>query len=133
MRKNIIIAVLILGAVGLTVGYFIANKSHVDVLSADPVYTGSVLDFKSALDNGLESFDSTYADQVVLLNGNITQVTDKSIVLDNILYCAPDSTVDMSSFNRGEDIRVKGIIAGGEEDLIEGYIIRMKRTFPNPQ
>lgn len=132
MRKLLPI-ILVIAVVGFIIGYRMYNKPHTDVANAEPVYTGDVSGLKDALNNGQAKFDSLYADQVIVVSGNITNVGEKSVVLDHILYCEPDSTVEMAAFERGAEITIRGEVEGSEEDLIEGFIIRVGRVIPENQ
>lgn len=132
MRK-FLLPLLAAIAVAFIIGYFMINKSHSDIASATPIYTGDVAGLKMTLDENAKAFDSIYVDQVILVEGTITNVGQKSFVLDHILYCEPDSTLSIDSFKRGDDIRIRGEVEGAEEDLIEGFIIRVGRVLPEPQ
>lgn len=132
MRERILIFLAIF-IVGVIAGYFIVNKPHKDIASTEPFYTGDVAGLKAALDEGQAIFDSIYADQVIVVSGSITNVGEKTFVVDHILYCEPDSTVGIAAFERGNDITVRGEVEGAQPDLIEGYIIRVGRVIPENQ
>ncbi|NVK04503.1 MAG: hypothetical protein HWD92_06755 [Flavobacteriia bacterium] len=132
MRKLLPI-ILVIAVVGFIIGYRMYNKPHTDVANTEPVYTGDVAGLKDVLNKGQAEFDSLYADQVIVVSGNITNVGEKSVVLDHILYCEPDSTAEMTAFERGAEITIRGEVEGSEEDLIEGFIIRVGRVIPENQ
>ncbi|NVK29091.1 MAG: hypothetical protein HWE14_13645 [Flavobacteriia bacterium] len=133
MIKKILLLVLVLALGGGIVGYYMWNKPHRDIQSEEPSYTGSTSDLIAILNESAAKFDSLYKDEVAVISGNITQVGETNITLDNIVICAADSTVDVSSFQRGNDVQIKGRIVGTEEDLIEGFIIRVDKFQPIDQ
>ncbi|WP_170266448.1 OB-fold protein [Phaeocystidibacter luteus] len=133
MTKKILLILLVLAIGGAVVGYYMWNKPHRDIQSEEPTYTGTASDLIAILNEGATQFDSLYKEEVAVISGNITQVGETNITLDNIVICAADSTVDVSMFQRGTDLTIKGRIVGTEEDLIEGYIIRVDKFKPLDQ
>ena len=130
MLKKVLIAALALLLIGVTVGYFMYNKPHRNIQSEEALYTGDTSGLKAKLDEGIAYFDSVYVQEVVDVSGNITGVGETSVTIDHIVICSMDTVVDMSQFQRGNDLRVKARVAGAEEDLIEGYIIRLDKARP---
>lgn len=133
MKRKLLISLVVIVLIGGIGGYLYANKPHRDILNEEPVYTGDIGELRTTLNESQTLFDSLYADEVVVLTGNITQVNEASFSFESIVICQPDSTVGMDPFKRGENMTIKGRIVGSEEDLIEGYIIRMDHVGPAPQ
>lgn len=130
MLKKILIAGLVLAVIGGAIGYYMYNKPHRDIFSEDPIFTGEVSELSQTLSESDSLFNALYTDQVVTLTGAVTNVGESSFTFENIVICSPDSTVGLTPFARGAELTIKGRIVGTEEDLIEGYIIRMDHVHP---
>ncbi len=124
--------ILILGVIGLlcggTIGYYMYNKPHRNVLSAEPDYTLTVAELYEKTENKTETAADTYSDKIFELTGTVakTDVPDDStanifLVIDdeglNNVICAMDLEYikDAKNMKPGTYITVKGIFAGVNE------------------
>lgn len=124
--KRIIIWILGIGLIiGIAIGLSQYYKGHRDIQSEKPVYTGHPDELYSQLLDDPVAFSETFTLKAVVLEGYVTSVDETVFTLENTFICRTAEGVDLSQFSTGEHYTIKGRIVGYEEDLIEGYIVRV--------
>ncbi len=135
--KKILLVLLVLVVAGVAIGYFIWNKPHKDVLSAESIQSGAVDLYQSFVADSA-SANKKFIDKVVEVTGTVHSIAvnqqNQKVVL---LKTASDGayvncTMEQADaiVKEGSTVKLKGICSGlgqGDADLgILGdvYLIR---------
>lgn len=130
--RNRILILLVIFVAGVVAGYFVVNKPHRNIMSEEAIYEGGISELRSAYNNNPELFDSLYTDKAAIIEGFITSIETKNFMIDNLVKCIPDSTVDVSGFSRGQQVKMKGRIVGVQDGIL-GIEISLDQARPISQ
>ena len=97
--------------------YFVWNKPHKDYSTVKTDITISSLNFINAFKSNSTLATEKYLNQIILVNGDITDKLTKSVVLDNGVVCTLDSsslkTLRLIQIN--DKISIKGRFVGFDD------------------
>lgn len=112
MRKVIfiILTIVILGAIG---GYFYLYKDHRNIEQEEASVRITSKDLVTEFSNSQDSANLKYLNQVIEIQGKVTEVSDSTLVLDSLVFCSFDKKID--SGIQGKEISVKGRCIGFDE------------------
>lgn len=128
-KKNIIIAILVLGIIGLFVAYKIYNKPHINVSKAKSDLTLTADTIINDFSSDENVANSKYLEKIIEVKGTISEVKNekgKGIVTlktnddfgSVICHLSADATKNISSLKEGQTITLKGICTGYLMDVI---------------
>ena len=108
--------------------YFVWNKPHKDYSTMRTDITISSLNFINEFKANSTIATEKYLNQIILVNGNITDKLTKSVVLDNGIVCTLDSSSlkDLGLIQINNEVSIKGRFVGFD-DLFEE--IRLDHCF----
>ncbi len=107
--------------------YFVWNKPHKDYSSIKPDITINSLNFINQFKNNSTTATEKYLNQIILVNGKVTDILTKSIVLDNGIVCTLDSSsIKLEFIQVNDTISLRGRLVGFD-DLFEE--IRLDHCF----
>jgi len=108
--------------------YFVWNKPHKDYSTTEADITVNSSNFINEFKTNSTLSAEKYLNQIILVNGNITDKLTKSIVLDNGIVCTLDSSsskaLELVQINN--EVSIKGRFVGFD-DLFEE--IRLDHCF----
>ena len=108
--------------------YFVWNKPHKDYSTMKTDITISSLNFINEFKANSTLATEKYLNQIILVNGNITNKLTKSVVLDNGIVCTLDSSalevLELIKINNNGSIKGRFV---GFDDLFEE--IRLDHCF----
>lgn len=112
MRKVILllVGVIVLGAIG---GYFYLYKDHRNIEKEEVSARINSKELLSEFSNSQDSANLKYLNQVIEIQGKVTEVSDSTLVLDSLVFCSFDKKIDLGI--KGNNIRVKGRCLGFDE------------------
>lgn len=128
--KNIILAALLVLAIGGGVGYYLFNKPPDQLQSARPAFELSGTELFEAFENNEQAANQKYLDQVVQVTGQLvksnTNENGQTILTLQAgsgmfgIQCELDPTVDhpTTNFQTGQTLTVKGICTGMLMDVV---------------
>ena len=107
--------------------YFVWNKPHKDYSAVKTDITINSLDLIEQFKNNPDIATKKYLNQIILVNGSVTDILTKSIVMDNGIVCKLDSSsLSSKSIHINNKIFIKGRFVGFD-DLFEE--IRLDHCF----
>ena len=107
--------------------YFVWNKPHKDYSAVKTDVTINSLDLIEQFKNNPDIATKKYLNQIILVNGIVTDILTKSIVMDNGIVCKLDSSsLSYKSIQFNNKIFIKGRFVGFD-DLFEE--IRLDHCF----
>lgn len=110
-KKTLIILALIIIA-GIT-SYFYVYRDHRDIGTETATFTVDASDFASEFSKDYEAVIEKYLNQVVIVNGKVSEVEDMAVSIDNSVYCLFDTKIENISTN--SSLTVKGRCIGYDE------------------
>lgn len=128
MKKIIIgiIALLILG--GATTAYFIYNKPHQDIASANVDYSLNAKDLYAEYDKDEQKADKKYLDKILKVKGKVADIKKDSVVtimlesgaMMGLVACEMDEFSEHKEIKveHGETVTIKGILTGKLIDVV---------------
>ena len=111
-----------------TAVYFVWNKPHKDYSTMKTDITINSLNFINEFKANSTLATENYLNQIILVNGNITDKLTKSVVLDNGIVCTLDSSSlkALRLIQINNEVSIKGRFVGFD-DLFEE--IRLDHCF----
>ena len=108
--------------------YFVWNKPHKDYSTMRTDITISSLNFINEFKANSTLATEKYLNQIILINGNITDKLTKSVILDNGIVCTLDSSSlkALRLIQINNEVSIKGRFVGFD-DLFEE--IRLDHCF----
>ena len=108
--------------------YAVWNKPHKNYSNTKPNITIDSLNFINEFKTNSTSATEKYLNQVILVNGNVTDRLTKSVVLNNEIVCALDSSSlkALGLIQINNEVSIKGRFVGFD-DLFEE--IRLDHCF----
>ena len=108
--------------------YFVWNKPHKDYSTMKTDITISSINFINAFKANSTLATEKYLNQIILVNGNVTDRLTKSVVLNNGIVCTLDSSSlkALGLMQINDDVSIKGRFVGFD-DLFEE--IRLDHCF----
>ena len=108
--------------------YFVWNKPHKNYLNMKTDITISSSNFISEFKTNSPLATEKYLNQIILVNGNVTDKLTKSVVLDNGIVCTLDSSslkaLELVQINN--EVSIKGRFVGFDDLFRE---IRLDHCF----
>lgn len=128
-KKNIIIAILLLGIIGAFIAYKMYNKPHVDVAETSADITIEASDILNEFSTDETTANGKYLEKIVAVKGDISDTKiekDKGIITlktnddfgSVLCHLSEASTKKMNNLKIGQTITVKGICTGYLMDVI---------------
>ena len=128
MLKKALLAVLILGLIGLVVGFYLWNKPHEDIAAAKPDLSIAATELFSAFETDEAAANAKYLDKLVEVVGTVAESTtgedgSARVVLETGgmfgVACSLDPLAKhpRTVFPVGEKIRLKGRCSGYNLDV----------------
>ncbi len=128
MFKKALLAVLVLGLIGLAVGYYMWNKPHENIGSAEADVTVSAADLFTAFETDENAANALYLGKIIAVSGVVSESGTNEdgsarVVLETGgmfgIACSLDPLTQhsRSAFPAGEKIRLKGKCSGYNLDV----------------
>ena len=128
-KKKIIIAILIIGILGVFVAYKMYNKPHVNVAETKSDITLTADKIINDFSSDESKANTLYLEKIIEVSGEISElnvVKEKGIITlktkddfgSVLCHLSDESTKKMSSLKEGQTISVKGICTGYLLDVI---------------
>lgn len=128
MLKKAILVLLVLGLIGLAVGYYMWNKPHEDISAAKPDLSISATELFVAFETDETAANAKYLDKLVEVAGTVAESGTNEdgsarVVLESGgmfgVACSLDPLAKhpRSAFPVGEKIRLKGKCSGYNLDV----------------
>ena len=114
-RKRILFFLLFIIAAILIYNYI--NKAHRDIAKEEAIVTLKSLEFYRSFQDDKDNFNTNYLDKVVGLEGIITELENKGLVLDNKNYITFKESLS-KNLRINKKITIKGRYVG-YDDLLE--------------
>jgi hypothetical protein len=125
--KNVLISILVLGAIAAGIGYYMYNKpvASLEKKKADVEVTASRLVADYEADE--KAADSLYLGKIVLVSGKVAAVTTEEgrnkiqIETDNpmsLVICELEGGGEAVTVKAGDEVNVKGLCSGYLSDVI---------------
>ena len=110
MKKIIIglLAIMVIGYFGYN--YVMAAPKNIKKSNADYKLQSDV--FSKEFTKNLSDAEKKYTDKVISIEGEITEVEDYGVTIDNKIFCQLSNT---TTLKKGERIKVKGLFIGYDE------------------
>lgn len=125
--KKILIALLVLAIIGAGYGYYMYNKPVESLESKNADVTISADELIQAYEADESAANKKYLGKVVLVTGTVSGVTTeegkKKLILEtsdpiSSVICELEENKETSSFNAGDQVKVKGLCSGYLSDVI---------------
>lgn len=129
MRRIILIAIAVIGIVGVATAIYLWNKPHKNMQRATTDITITAPDLMAAFSNDETAANAKYLDKVIAVSGKVIEATTNGeatvISLDaaddlGAISCELDrfSKQNRVTFSPGEQITLKGICSGKTIDVV---------------
>ena len=112
-KNKILLAVLLLGIVGVWGGIQIIYKPHTAIEDQKALFKGAAADFKMEMNN-----PQNWHNAILELSGSISDLGEESLMLNETIYCQLKDVVVLKSLLLGQTIQLKGRFIG-YDDLLE--------------
>jgi hypothetical protein len=124
--KKVFITLVILGAIGAVIGYFMYNKQHTDLLSAQADFVLFPSTLANEYDENEETANAKYLDKIIELKGKVREISEDGtgiIILETGnpmtgIQCEFQNPEDILNLQTGMQITVRGICAGKLMDVV---------------
>ncbi len=114
MRKLLYVVLVLAIIAGLTYWY-VFHKPHRDLQNEAVAYTLTAEQLVQQFSQDRPLADSLYIDQLIALNGVISEVKDRSLILYPGVYGSLDSTETMPEINVGDSVLIRGRVLSYDE------------------
>lgn len=98
-----------------TLAYSMMYKPHKTTEEQDAVFTGAVGDFQNQLNMDAQKWQNA----IVELNGPVTEIDGKGVMLNGNSYCQFSEPAQLSGIQQNQQIKIKGRFIGYDELLEE--------------
>lgn len=125
MKKNIIYTILLLGALGTGIGYYMFNKPLASIDAMNTNYQMSSNDLLISFEDDENLANQKYLDKVIEVTGTVSKTeTEKGITsiylatendLSNVIFQLEESDL---SIKAGQEVTLKGICTGYLMDVV---------------
>lgn len=123
--KKVIFVLFILGAIGGTIGYFMYNKPHTDLASAQPDFVLFPSTLANEYDENEDEANTKYLDKIIEVKGKIREISDQGtgiLILETGnpmtgVQCEFQNAQDLADLQTGNTITVRGVCAGKLMDV----------------
>ena len=115
MKKKILIIALLAITIIAYFGYNYIYQDHRNISKEDADYTINASEFITEFVSDSEIAQTKYLNKTIVINGNITAQTNKSITLNNIIFC---SLLEINKISKDSVVTMKGRFIG-YDDLLE--------------
>lgn len=115
MRKIIVIFSVIIGVIIFVYTY--VYKDHRDIASEAPTFATTALKIHADFSRNSELAQDKYLDKTIGISGIISNIDNKSITLNNKVYC--ELAELWKGLKLGDTIKLKGRVIGYDELLNE--------------
>jgi len=111
MKKLFLIAFVLLIIVGyFGYNYVMAAPKNIQTSKAD--YSLTTQSFSNEFTKNMQLSEKKYTDKVIEINGEITEIEDQGITINDKVFVKLEST---KKLKKGENIKVKGLFIGYDE------------------
>lgn len=111
LKSKYFILLIIIGLAIFFIGKNYLYKPHKSIENQTAIYEGSADDFIIKMKEN----EQKYQNQIVILNGKITNIENNTIVLNNSIFCQLKNSIN----NNLNKVKVKGRIIGFDNLLDE--------------
>lgn len=114
IMKKIIWIVLILSVVGILGYLYVFHKPHRDVQGEKAKYSIQAGELTNAYQSDMTAANELYLDQVVQVNGKVSELEENAITLEGGVYATflPEDFVEA---NIGDQVAIKGRVVSYDE------------------
>ena len=129
MKKKALLAILLLGIAGVSIGVYMFYKPHQSILNEKPAFTASAADFAGEYEKGEKEANAKYLGKIIEVEGVVSEksldekgmlnVTLQGIDLSGV-SCVFDKKHqnNVMKYKEGDKIKVKGICTGVLMDVV---------------
>ncbi|MDY8138875.1 OB-fold protein [Aquimarina sp. 2201CG5-10] len=114
--KKILMIVLVLLIAAIAV-YKYVYQSHRDIKSEEAAFTVNATDLAKEFSEDQEASSKKYLNKTIVVSGEITEVEESAILLNEAAYCTFDDKTEISGASVGTNLTVKGRCIGYDELL----------------
>ena len=117
MKKLIlfIISICVLGVLG----YLYINQDHRNISEEKPSLSIEAEKLIKEFQNNSKENELKYLNNTIQIQGELTGIQEKSLVIENNIYCEFDETPSISKTTKGTSITIKGRLIGFDDLLGE--------------
>lgn len=136
MKRIIILICVVLLVLGSIYGYLQYNKTHEDVSKTKVDFNLSAPELYSEYNDNEDEANAKYLDKTIEITGKVSNIeTENSstkIYLDtgddiSSVMCEMDIQQDIAGTNIGDEVIIKGILAGTLMDIILNRCVIIKK------
>lgn len=114
MKK--IIWILVIVILGLLIGYlYVFHKPHRDYIGEEAAYKVEAPALVQSYQNDKKAADTKYLDKVIDVKGNITEMDNQHLKLNDKIYCTLDSATATPQLQVGDMVTMKGRVVGFDD------------------
>ncbi|MBK9254885.1 MAG: hypothetical protein IPM42_05305 [Saprospiraceae bacterium] len=127
MKRNWIIAGLLIIIIGSVVGYKLYNKPHKNIEKSSADFTLTPEELLAAYEMNEDEANLIYLDKVIQISGKVKEIMNtgqtSSLMLDTGnemagIICEFQDVASLSDINVGGEVTVKGICSGKLMDIV---------------
>ncbi|WP_282080258.1 OB-fold protein [Aquimarina algiphila] len=122
--KKLLIAILVIALAGF-IGYKYIHQSHRDIQSEEANFTVNATDIAIEFSKNQDISSEKYLNKTIIVEGELTEIEENSIMLNEAVYSSFDTNVDQSKYTLGMPLKIKGRCIGYDE-LLE--VIKLDQT-----
>ncbi|WP_271784379.1 OB-fold protein [Aquimarina algiphila] len=122
--KKLLIAILVIALAGF-IGYKYIYQSHRDIQSEEANFTVNATDIAIEFSKNQDISSEKYLNKTIIVEGELTEIEENSIMLNEVVYSSFDTNVDQSKYTLGMPLKIKGRCIGYDE-LLE--VIKLDQT-----
>ena len=115
-RNKIFLALLLIFIVGVYCGYNYIYQEHRDISTETAEFNLNATEFISEFLQNTEATQAKYLNKTISINGEITDLTEKSVTLNNSIFCSLSENNETVSKNSNVSLKGRFI---GYDDLLE--------------
>jgi hypothetical protein len=115
LKRNKILALLLIIAFGGYSGYKYVYKPHKSIEESSIEFTGNSTEFLSKIKEDTNTWNS----KIIELSGKITSIDTDGVTLNEQIYCQFKDVLEVSTLKENQTIKIKGRVIGYDDLLDE--------------
>ncbi|PXY38974.1 hypothetical protein DMB65_20160 [Flavobacterium cheongpyeongense] len=116
MKRKIIVIALVITVFGLCGYYYVWYGGARNVSSEEAVFNVSSKSITAEFNSDIDKSNAKYLEKAITVNGVISKVTDKQVIIDNTIVCEFKESIP--SVKKDQQVTLKGRVVG-YDDLME--------------